>query len=63
MLNFIGWALLLWCLWTMERVGINGTTLALAALGVCLLLLSYAVKVGTSAILLRQLRKAASRGR
>ena len=63
MLNFIGWALLLWCLWTVERVGINGTTLALAALGVCLLLLSYAVKVGTSALLWHRIGRGFNRDR
>lgn len=62
MLNFIGWGLLLWCLWTMERVGLNATTVWLAALAVCLLLLSFGAKVVTSALLWRRISKVMNRG-
>lgn len=63
MLNFIGWALLLWCLWTVERVGMNATSLWLSVLAIGLLLLSFAVKVGTSALLWHRIGRVINRGR
>ena len=62
MLNFIGWGLLLWCLWTVERVGLNATTVWLAVLAVCLLLLPFVVRVVTSALLWRRISKGMNRG-
>lgn len=63
MLNFTGWALLLWCLWTVERVGMNATSVWLSVLAVGLLLLSFAVKIGTSALLWHRIGRVINRGR
>jgi hypothetical protein len=45
-----------------ERVGLNATTVWLAVLAVCLLLLPFVVRVVTSALLWRRISKGMNRG-
>ena len=51
MIKFIGWSLLFYSLWTIERVGINATSAWVFILGVTLLFAAFAITFGTKAVL------------